>query len=95
MKKTNRQNIWLHVQKLPGSHVIIHSDNPSDETIEEAAKLAAYFSKARDSANVPVDYLPAGKLRKPNGAKPGYVIFEGQSTTYVTPDPILVQKLKH
>lgn len=95
MKKTNRQNIWLHVQKLPGSHVIIHSDNPSEETIDEAAKLAAYFSKARDSANVPVDYLPAGKLRKPNGAKPGYVIFEGQSTTYVTPDPILVQKLKH
>lgn len=95
LKKANRQNIWMHVQKLPGSHVIVHSDNPSQETIEEAAKLAAYFSKARDSANVPVDYLPAGKLRKPNGAKPGYVIFEGQSTTYVTPDPLLVEKLKH
>ncbi|GAP00569.1 Rqc2 family fibronectin-binding protein [Fructobacillus ficulneus] len=94
LKKANRQNIWLHVQKLPGSHVIIHSDHPSDQTIDEAAKLAAYFSKARESANVPVDYLPAGKLRKPNGAKPGYVIFEGQSTTYVTPDPSLVQKLK-
>lgn len=94
LKKTNRHKIWLHVQKLPGSHVLIDSENPSEETIEEAAKLAAYFSKARESANVPVDYLPAGKLRKPNGAKPGFVIFEGQQTTYVTPDASLVQKLK-
>ncbi|MDD9138282.1 NFACT family protein [Fructobacillus sp. CRL 2054] len=94
LKKTNRHKIWLHVQKLPGSHVLIDSDNPSAETLEEAAQLAAYFSKARDSANVPVDYLPAGKLRKPNGAKPGFVIFEGQQTTYVTPDATLVQKLK-
>ncbi|MCK8616874.1 NFACT family protein [Fructobacillus sp. M158] len=94
LKKSNRHKIWLHVQKLPGSHVLIDSENPSSETIEEAAKLAAYFSKARDSANVPVDYLPAGKLRKPNGAKPGFVIFEGQQTIYVTPDAHLVQKLK-
>ncbi|MBS9337703.1 NFACT RNA binding domain-containing protein [Fructobacillus parabroussonetiae] len=94
LKKSNRHKIWLHVQKLPGSHVLIDSENPSEETIEEAAKLAAYFSKARDSANVPVDYLPAGKLRKPNGAKPGFVIFEGQQTIYVTPDAHLVQKLK-
>lgn len=94
LKKTNRHKIWLHVQKLPGSHVLIDSDNPTAETLEEAAQLAAYFSKARDSANVPVDYLPAGKLRKPNGAKPGFVIFEGQQTTYVTPDATLVQKLK-
>ncbi|MCK8638726.1 NFACT RNA binding domain-containing protein [Fructobacillus fructosus] len=94
MKKTNRQRIWLHVQKLPGSHVLIDSDHPSEQTLKEAAELAAYFSKARDSANVPVDYLPAGKLRKPNGAKPGFVIFEGQQTIYVTPDPTLVQKLK-
>lgn len=94
LKKSNRHRIWLHVQKLPGSHVLIDSDDPSDQTLQEAAQLAAYFSKARDSANVPVDYLPAGKLRKPNGAKPGFVIFEGQQTIYVTPDPRLVQKLK-
>ncbi|MDF7626522.1 NFACT RNA binding domain-containing protein [Lactobacillaceae bacterium L1_55_11] len=94
LKKSNRRNIWLHVQKLPGSHVIIHSDHPSEVTLTEAAELAAYFSKARDSANVPVDYLPAGKLRKPNGAKPGYVIFEGQQTLYVTPNAQLVNRLR-
>ncbi|MBS9334857.1 NFACT family protein [Fructobacillus sp. M1-13] len=94
LKKQNRHKIWLHVQNLPGSHVLIDSDAPSEKTLEEAAQLAAYFSKARDSANVPVDYLPAGRLRKPNGAKPGYVIFEGQQTTYVTPDQNLISTLK-
>ncbi|CAK8053699.1 NFACT RNA binding domain-containing protein [Eupransor demetentiae] len=94
LKKSNRSNIWLHVQKIPGSHVIIHSDHPSPETLTEAAELAAYFSKSRDSANVPVDYLPAGKLRKPNGSKPGYVIFEGQQTLYVTPKFEDVEKMR-
>lgn len=94
LKQADRRDIWLHVQKIPGSHVIIHSANPSDETLVEAAKLAAYFSKARDSANIPVDYLPAGKLRKPNGSKPGFVIFEGHQTLYVTPDANLVSQLK-
>ncbi|MBS9339217.1 fibronectin/fibrinogen-binding protein [Fructobacillus sp. M2-14] len=94
LKKQNRQKIWLHVQKMPGSHVLIDSENPSEQTLTEAAMLAAYFSKARESANVPVDYLPAGKLRKPNGAKPGFVIFEGQQTLYVTPTAELVQKLR-
>lgn len=94
LKQADRRDIWLHVQKIPGSHVVIRDANPSDETLIEAAKLAAYFSKARDSANVPVDYLPAGKLRKPNGAKPGFVIFEGQQTLYVTPDANLVRQLQ-
>lgn len=94
LKQADRRDIWLHVQKIPGSHVIIHDANPSEATLVEAAKLAAYYSKARDSANVPVDYLPAGKLRKPNGAKPGFVIFEGQQTLYVTPDAALVSQLK-
>ncbi|MCO0831646.1 NFACT family protein [Fructobacillus sp. W13] len=94
LKKQNRHKIWLHVQKMPGSHVLIDSENPSEQTLTEAAMLAAYFSKARDSANVPVDYLPAGKLRKPNGAKPGFVIFEGQQTLYVTPTAQLVQELR-
>ena len=94
LKQADRRDIWLHVQKIPGSHVVIRDAKPSDETLLEAAKLAAYFSKARESANVPVDYLPAGKLRKPNGAKPGFVIFEGQQTLYVTPDANLVRQLK-
>ncbi|WMS78150.1 NFACT RNA binding domain-containing protein [Leuconostoc citreum] len=94
LKQADRRDIWLHVQKIPGSHVIIHSPQPSETTLLEAAKLAAYYSKARQSANVPVDYLPAGKLRKPNGAKPGFVIFEGQQTLYVTPEPDLIARLK-
>ena len=94
LKQADRRDIWLHVQKIPGSHVIIHSPNPSDATLIEAAKLAAYYSKARNSANVPVDYLPAGKLRKPNGSKPGFVIFEGHQTLFVTPEASLVSQLK-
>lgn len=88
-----RTDIWLHVKDMPGSHVIIHADHPSDATIMEAANLAAYFSKGRESSNVPVDYLPVKRLHKPNGAKPGYVIFTGQRTVYVTPQSELVEKL--
>ena len=65
--------------------MVIRSTNPSEDTILEAAQLAAYFSKGRDSDNVPVDYLPVKQLHKPNGAKPGFVIFTGQKTLYVTP----------
>lgn len=94
MKTARKDEIWLHVQKLPGSHVILHSNHPSDNSLVQAAKLAAYFSKAKNSANVAVDYLPAGKLHKPKGAKPGFVIFEGQQTIFVTPDSKLVERLK-
>ena len=79
---------------IPGSHVIVHSSQPSEETLVQAAGLAAYYSKARGSANVPVDYVQVRHLRKPNGAKPGFVIYEGQKTLYVTPDEALVAKLK-
>ena len=58
-------------------------------------KLAAYFSKARDSANVPVDWIEVKKIRKPNGAKPGFVVYEGQKTVAVTPDVELVEKLRN
>lgn len=84
-KIANKNEIWLHVKDIPGSHVVVRSTNPSKETILEAAQLAAYFSKGRDSDNVPVDYLPAKRLHKPNGAKPGFVTFTGQKTLYVTP----------
>lgn len=94
MKTAQRSDIWLHTKDIPGSHVIIHDAEPSAETLEEGAQLAAYFSKARDSANVPVDYLPVRRLRKPNGAKPGFVIFEGQTTMTVTPSALVVQKLR-
>ncbi|MDH5011888.1 NFACT RNA binding domain-containing protein [Weissella cibaria] len=94
MKTAAKSDIWLHTKDIPGSHVIIHNANPSDDTLLEGAMLAAYFSKARDSANVPVDYLPVRRLRKPNGSKPGFVIFEGQTTMAVTPDFALVQRLR-
>lgn len=84
-KIANKNEIWLHVKDIPGSHVVIRSTDPSEQTILEAAQLAAYFSKGRDSDNVPVDYLPVKRLHKPNGAKPGFVIFRGQKTLYVTP----------
>ena len=84
-KTANKNEIWLHVKDIPGSHVVIRDTHPSDQTILEAAQLAAYFSKGRDSDNVPVDYLPVKRLHKPNGAKPGFVTFRGQKTLYVTP----------
>ena len=80
-------DIWLHTQKIPGSHVIIVSEGREvpENTLAEAASYAAWFSKAKDSSQVPVDYLPAGRLRKPAGSRPGYVIFTGQRTLYVQP----------
>ena len=84
-KTANKNEIWLHVKDIPGSHVVIRDTNPSEQTILEAAQLAAYFSKGRDSDNVPVDYLPVKRLHKPNGAKPGFVTFTGQNTIRVTP----------
>lgn len=86
LKSANKNHWWLHAKNIPGSHVIIQSPNPSDETITLAGELAAYYSKFSQSALVPVDLVPVKALRKPNGAKPGYVIYEGQHTIYVTPD---------
>ncbi|MEY8441500.1 NFACT RNA binding domain-containing protein [Lactobacillaceae bacterium 24-114] len=84
-KIANKNDTWLHVKDIPGSHVILRDANPDEDTLLEAAQLAAYFSKGRESDNVPVDYLPVKRLHKPNGAKPGFVTFTGQKTLYVTP----------
>lgn len=95
LKTAKKDYYWLHVKNVPGSHVIVNSDSPSDETLTEAAIIAAYYSKSRASANVAVDFVQVKKIRKPNGAKPGFVIYEGQKTLYVTPDKELIEKLKH
>lgn len=82
------QDVWLHTKDIPGSHVILrvqHAEIPPD-TLEMAAKLAAYFSKSRTSSQVPVDYTLRKHVHKPSGAKPGFVIYEHQRTLYVTPD---------
>ncbi|EOS8057511.1 fibronectin-binding protein EfbA [Enterococcus hirae] len=95
LKTAKKTDYWLHAKNIPGSHVIIKSDQPSDETITEAAELAAYFSKYRHSAQVPVDLVQVKHLRKPNGAKPGYVIYENQKTIIVTPEEEKINKMKH
>lgn len=85
LKRASKNHWWLHTKNIPGSHVIVESDRPSEQTMLEAAEIAAYHSKSQYSANVPVDTVQVKHLRKPNGAKPGFVIYEGQQTLYVTP----------
>ncbi|MBW3113931.1 NFACT family protein [Bacillus sp. MCCB 382] len=89
-----REEIWLHTKDIPGSHVVIKNPNPSEQTIKEAANIAAYFSKARESSSVPVDFTEVKQVKKPKGAKPGFVIYDGQQTVYVTPDLDLVRALR-
>jgi predicted ribosome quality control (RQC) complex YloA/Tae2 family protein len=93
-KLAARDEIWLHTKDIPGSHVVIRSKEPIEETIHEAANLAAYYSKARNSSSVPVDFTKVRFVKKPNGAKPGFVIYDNQQTVYVTPDEEIVLKLK-
>lgn len=87
LKTAEKTDIWLHTKDIPGSHVIIftHGTNPPEETILFAARLAAYHSKAKNSSQVPVDYVPVRLVKKPAGSKPGKVIFTGNHTLYVTP----------
>lgn len=95
--RTARGNdMWLHTQKIPGSHTIILSEGKeiSDRAIEQAAVIAAFNSRAQDSAQVPVDYTPVRYVKKPNGAKPGMVIYETYRTAYVTPQRELVEALE-
>ncbi|MGD7051952.1 Rqc2 family fibronectin-binding protein [Sutcliffiella horikoshii] len=89
-----RDDVWLHTKDIPGSHVVIRSDEPSEETIKEAATIAAYFSKARHSGSVPVDYTKVRHVKKPSGSKPGFVIYEQQQTVYVTPDEEMIIGLR-
>ena len=77
---------WLHVKDAPGSHVIVKSENPTDETMFFAAKLAAKHSSLSAGSNVPVDYTRRKYVKKPSGAKPGFVIYTHQTTAFVTPD---------
>ncbi|MDH6364097.1 putative ribosome quality control (RQC) complex YloA/Tae2 family protein [Enterococcus sp. PF1-24] len=94
LRSAKKTDIWLHAKNIPGSHVIIKDAEPSEETLLEAAQLAAYFSKYRHSAQVPVDYVAVKHVHKPNGAKPGFVIYENQKTLYVTPEEALITQLQ-
>lgn len=94
-KTAFKSDIWLHTQKIHGSHVIIRckGETPDIQTITEAAQLAAYYSQARESANVPVDYTLVKHVKKPSGAKPGMVIYDNQTTVRVTPSKEIADRL--
>ena len=88
LKFANSHDIWFHTKKIHGSHTVIKLGIDKDvptSTIKEAAMIAAFYSKARESANVPVDYTEIKNVKKPNGAKPGMVIYDNYNTIYVTP----------
>ncbi|WLS99620.1 NFACT RNA binding domain-containing protein [Lactobacillus helsingborgensis] len=96
LKKANKTDMWFHVKNIPGSHVILQSSEATDEDIKETAEIAAYFSKAKNSAHVQVDYVADKRVKKPNGAKPGFVIYTGQNSIEVTPEKerVLSKRIK-
>ncbi|WP_332630727.1 Rqc2 family fibronectin-binding protein [Halalkalibacter flavus] len=93
-KFARQDEIWLHTKDIPGSHVVIRSTDPDDNTLLEAATVAAFYSKAKQSSSVPVDYTKIRHVKKPNGAKPGYVIYDNQTTIFVTPNEDVVRSLR-
>lgn len=96
LKTARPDDLWLHTQNIAGSHVIICADGKKipNSTIEQAAILASYCSKARNGTKIPVDFTRARYVKKPNGAKPGMVIFTNNQTILVNPDEELYEKLK-
>lgn len=88
-REARPHDLWLHVKQIPGSHVIVPlqegEEFPDDTTLLEAAALAAYFSQARGSSHIPVDYTHVRQIKKPNGAKPGMVVYEQNWSLLITP----------
>ena len=95
-KQAFKSDIWFHTQKIHGSHVILWTEGraPDLQSVQEAACLAAYYSQARGSSKVAVDYTPVKYVKKPNGARPGMVIYTTYETAWVTPDEALAKKLR-
>jgi len=86
LKFADKRDIWLHTKNIPGSHVIIKNYGlVPDTTLEEAAAIAAFYSKAKESTNVAVDYTEVKNVKKPSGAKPGMVIYYTNKTIYTNP----------
>ena len=86
-KIASKNDLWFHTKNIHGSHVILITEGrePDDDTLLYAANLAARFSKAGSSNQVPVDYTPVKFVKKPNGAKPGMVIYQTNKTIFATP----------
>ena len=94
-KQSAPEDTWLHTKDIHGSHVIIRfAGEIPPKTLEEAAALAAYYSQARGSSAVPVDYTKRRYVKKPSGAKPGSVIYTNQRTLIITPDEAMINSLK-
>ncbi len=88
LKTAHKRDLWFHTKDIAGSHTILVTEGKDvpDTSIIEAARIAAYHSKARESSNVAVDYTLVKHVSKPNGAKPGMVIFVNNHTVYVDPE---------
>ena len=86
LKFANKHYLWLHAKDIPGSHVIVASFDVPDKTLEEAAIIAAFYSKGKNSLKLPVDYTKVKELKKPNGSKPGMVIYHTNKTIIVNPN---------
>ena len=99
-KSARKDDIWLHAEKVHGSHVIIScgGTKPPDDTVTQAAQLAAYYAETSEGQNLPVDVTPVKQVKKPAGAKPGMVIYHTYRTVYVNPykdvavDPLNAEK---
>ena len=89
-----KNDLWFHTKNIPGSHVVICCGGQpvSDETMLAAAQLAAFYSKAAQSEQVPVDYTPVKYVKKPGGAKPGMVIYTTNKTVFVKPVNVFSEK---
>lgn len=87
-KTAKNYDMWLHTQSFAGSHTIIVSDNReiTDTAILEAARIAARFSSSGEAKKIPVDYTLVKNIKKPNGARPGYVIYHIYNTILVEPN---------
>ncbi|NLJ31638.1 MAG: fibronectin/fibrinogen-binding protein [Clostridiales bacterium] len=95
MKQAGNRDLWFHTKNIPGSHTILLTQGrePTQTALEQAAMLAAFHSRGRASSRVPVDYTEVRHVSKPQGAKPGMVIYVNQKTLYVTPDQSLAERL--
>ena len=96
LRTAANDDLWFHTKDIPGSHVILVTGRREvpETTLVQAALLAAYYSKAKDSSNVPVDYTQKRHVRKPKGAKPGMVIYDTNKTLYVTPEKRVIDTIK-
>lgn len=92
-KYAHRYDMWFHAKDMPGSHVIVKAQDLDEYTIRLAAKIAAYYSKGKNSSSVPVNYTLVKTLKKPAGSKPGKVILDSYKTIYIDPDEEFLKEI--